>query len=418
MDVSEQIRLALRALSVNKLRSALTMLGIIIGVGAVITLLSVGQGVQNLITSQLQSIGTNLLFVVAGNLDSASMMRSGSVGGLTLSLEDADAIADPFDVPDVIAIAPEVMGGADVSYGKINLRVTVSGVTPAYSPVRNFPVAYGSFIDATDQNTRARVAVLGSDIAAKLFENGAYPIGATIKINASPFKVIGVLESKGGSGGPGGNQDEVLMVPLSTAHERLFQRFRNYRGDPMVSVIYAQVTSEDRMEAAAQEIAELLRQRHDIRFQDDDDFTVINQRDLLAIFGQITGVLTIFLGAIAGISLLVGGIGIMNIMLVSVTERTREIGLRKAVGAKRRDILIQFLIESVTLALLGGALGIILGAAGAFGISRLQSDLTAVVTGQSVLLATGFSAAVGLFFGIYPATRAAKLNPIEALRYE
>ncbi len=415
MDVSEQIRIALRALSVNKLRSALTMLGIIIGVGAVITLLSVGQGVQNLITSQLQSIGTNLLFVVAGNLDSPSMSRS---GGLTLSLEDAEAVADPFSVPDVSAVAPEVMGNTNVSYGRVNLRVTVSGVTPAYTYVRNFPVADGNFIDDTDQSTRARVAVLGSAIAEKLFENGVYPIGATIKINDIPFKVIGVLEAKGGSGGPGGNQDEVLMVPLSTAHERLFPRYRNYRGDPMVSVIYAQVTSEDRMEAAAQEIAELLRQRHNIRFQDDDDFTVINQRDLLAIFGQITNVLTVFLGAIAGISLLVGGIGIMNIMLVSVTERTREIGLRKAVGAKRRDILTQFLIESVILALLGGALGILLGAAGALGISRLQSDLTAVVTPQSVLLATGFSAAVGLFFGIYPATRAARLNPIEALRYE
>jgi putative ABC transport system permease protein len=222
----------------------------------------------------------------------------------------------------------------------------------------------------------------------------------------------------GGAGAPGGNQDEVLLVPLSTAHQRLFPRYVNRQGQPMLSVVYAQVVSEDRMEAAAQTISELLRQRHDIRFQDEDDFTVINQRDLLAIFGQITGVLTIFLGAIAGISLLVGGIGIMNIMLVSVTERTREIGLRKAVGAKRRDILVQFLIESITLALIGGALGILLGALGAFGISQLQDDLVAVVTPQSVALATGFSAAVGLFFGIYPATRASRLNPIEALRYE
>lgn len=417
MDLLEQIRLALRALSVNKLRSALTMLGIIIGVGAVITLLSVGQGVQNLVTGQLQSVGTNLLFVVSGNLDAATS-GARSVSGLTLTLKDADAIADPFNVPDVMTVAPEVLAGANVSFGKINLRVTVSGVTPAYSPVRNFPVAYGNFIDDTDLSTRARVAVLGSRIAERLFEDKAYPIGATIKINNIPFKVIGVLESKGGTGGPGGNQDEVLMVPLSTAHQRLFPRYHNRRGEPMLSVIYAQVVSEDRMEAASKEIAELLRQRHDIRFQDEDDFTVINQRDLLAIFGQITGVLTIFLGAIAGISLLVGGIGIMNIMLVSVTERTREIGLRKAVGAKRRDIMIQFLIESVTLALLGGILGIVLGTAGAYGISRLQSDLTAVVTAQAVLLATGFSAAVGLFFGIYPATRASKLNPIEALRYE
>ena len=216
----------------------------------------------------------------------------------------------------------------------------------------------------------------------------------------------------------GGNQDEVVLVPLSTAHERLFQRYHNSHGEPLVSVAYAQVVTEDRMSIAANEISSLLRQRHNIAFEGQDDFSVINQRDLVAIFGQITGVLTIFLGAIAGISLLVGGIGIMNIMLVSVTERTREIGLRKAVGAKRRDILLQFLIESVVLSLLGGALGIAIGALGAFAISKLQSDLTAVVTPQAILLATGFSAAVGLFFGIYPATRAARLNPIEALRYE
>jgi putative ABC transport system permease protein len=416
MKIVEQIRLALRALSVNKLRSALTMLGIIIGVGAVITLLSVGVGVQNLVTSQLQSIGTNLLFVVSGNLG-GNTGRSAS--GLTLTLNDAQAIGDPFNVPDIVGVAPEVLSNAEVSYGKTKLRVSVSGVTSSYATVRNRPIALGDFLDDTDVSARSRVAVIGSRIAERFFgDTGTYPVGASIKINNIPFRVIGVLEERGGTGGPGGNQDEVVMVPLSTAHERLFPRFHNRRGEPMLSVIYAQVVSEDRMEAASQEISELLRERHDIRFQDEDDFTVINQQDLLSIFGQITNVLTIFLGAIAGISLLVGGIGIMNIMLVSVTERTREIGLRKAVGAKRRDILLQFLIESVVLALIGGLLGIALGASGAMGISRLQSDLVAVVTPQSVALATGFSAAVGLFFGIYPATRAARLNPIEALRYE
>jgi putative ABC transport system permease protein len=280
-------------------------------------------------------------------------------------------------------------------------------------------VALGSFLDDQDVNSRSRVAVIGSRIAERFFgETATYPVGASIKINNIPFRVIGVLEERGGTGGPGGNQDEVVMVPMSTAHERLFPRFHNRKGEPMLSVVYAQVVSEDRMDAASQEISELLRERHDIRFQDEDDFTVINQQDLLSIFGQITNVLTIFLGAIAGISLLVGGIGIMNIMLVSVTERTREIGLRKAVGAKRRDILLQFLIESVVLSLIGGLLGIALGASGAIGISRLQDDLVAIVTPQSIALATGFSAAVGLFFGIYPATRAARLNPIEALRYE
>ncbi len=420
MKISEAIRLALRALSVNKLRSALTMLGIIIGVAAVITLLSVGQGVQVLVTEQLQSVGTNLLFVVPGNIGAGGQAQFRAAARSSLTLADAEAIANPLNVPSVARVAPEVINTATVSYGKKNLRLSVSGVTPAYETVRNSPVAVGNFITESDLAGGSRVAVLGSRAAEKLIGPDVYPIGQTIKINAVPFKVVGVLASKGGGAGVGGgNQDEVVLVPLSTAHRRLFTtRFRDPKGQPLVSVIYAQVISEDRMPQATDEIGQLLRARHNIRYQDEDDFTVINQKDLLAIFGQITGVLTIFLGAIAGISLLVGGIGIMNIMLVSVTERTREIGLRKAVGAKRRDILSQFLIESVILSVIGGLIGIGLGAAGALVVSRLASDLKAVVTWDSVLLATSFSAAVGLFFGIYPATRAARLNPIEALRYE
>jgi putative ABC transport system permease protein len=417
MRVTEHIRLALRALAVNKLRSALTMLGIIIGVGAVITLLSAGQGVERYVKEQLQSIGTNILFVVPGNLSDSQMQRGQNID-LTLSLADAEAVADPFNVPDMAQVAPEIMGSADVTYGNTTLSLSVSGITPAYEDVRNFPVDFGTFITDLDQTGGSRVAVLGSKVAERLYGSDVYPIGTTIKIKNVPFKVVGVLKSKGGTGGPGGNQDETVLVPLSTAHERLFPRYHNSRGQPLVTVIYVQVASEDRMEAAANEITGLLRERHNIQYRDDDDFSVINQKDLLAIFGQITGVLTVFLGAIAGISLLVGGIGIMNIMLVSVTERTREIGLRKAVGAKRRDILTQFLIESVILALVGGTIGILLGVLGATLISYLQASFKPVVTAQSVMLATGFSAAVGLFFGIYPATRAARLNPIEALRYE
>jgi putative ABC transport system permease protein len=416
MNLIESIRIALRGLAVNKLRSALTMLGIIIGVGAVITLMSVGQGVQVLITEELQSVGTNLLFVMPGQFSSSGARPRTGSGAASLTLADAAAIADPFHVPSAMKVAPELMASADVSYGRKDLRIQVSGVTPDYSVVRKFPVDFGAFFSESDMNAQARVAVLGSSTYERLFGASIYPIGEIIKINGIPFKVSGVLQSKGGASG--GNRDDIVLVPLTTAHQRLFPRSRTTRGEPRVSVIYVEVISEDRMDRAADEVTALLRHRHGIRFGADDDFTVISQKDLLAIFGEITGVLTIFLGAIAGISLLVGGIGIMNIMLVSVTERTREIGLRKAVGARRKDILAQFLVEAVVLALIGGFIGILLGASGAAAISRLQDDLKAVLTPQSVLLATGFSAAVGLFFGIYPATRAARLNPIEALRYE
>ncbi len=417
MNSSEHVRLALRALAINKLRSALTMLGIIIGVGAVITLLSVGQGVQNLVTEQLQSIGTNLLFVMPGNLSATqtTVSMGSSMGSLTLA--DAEAIADPLNIPDMAQVAPELMASGEVSYRRDTINVSVSGVTASYESVRNFPVAFGDFISIDDENSAGRVAVIGSKVWESLFGADVYPVGETIKINGIPFKVIGVLQSKGGSGG-GTSEDEMVLVPLSTAHERLFPRYHNQHGDPLVTVIYVQVVNEESMSAASDQIANLLRDRHNIQFQDEDDFTVINQQDLLSIFGEITGVLTIFLGAIAGISLLVGGIGIMNIMLVSVTERTREIGLRKAVGAKRRDILNQFLIESVIMSVIGGILGIGVGSLGAMIVSNLASGLNATVTFQSVALATGFSAAVGLFFGIYPATRAARLNPIDALRYE
>jgi putative ABC transport system permease protein len=261
------------------------------------------------------------------------------------------------------------------------------------------------------------VAVIGQTVVKTLFPGGEYPIGQTIKINKLPFKVVGVLEKKGG--GLFGDQDAVVLIPLGTAQQRLFNA-RGPDGKYVVSVVYVQARdgSDVAMESLAKEIIAVLRERHNIQFRDEDDFTVVTQNDLISAFGEITGVLTIFLGAIAGISLLVGGIGIMNIMLVSVTERTKEIGLRKAVGAKRRDILWQFLIEATTLSLLGGVVGILLGAAGARAVVSLQPDVPVAVTLDSVLLATGFSAAIGLFFGMYPAVRAAALNPIDALRYE
>ncbi len=415
MNLTSSIRIALRGLSSNKLRSALTMLGIVIGVGAVITLLSVGQGVEQYIAQQFQSIGSNLLFVVPGQLQQTpGALRRGSASqGLTYG--DALAIADPFNVPDVVAVAPELGRFTAVTAGKRDALPQVLGVTPVYTSVRNWEVVLGEFIDKDALVTQSRVAVLGQTLAERLFPDEDYPIGQTIKIGAVPFRVIGVMEEKGGSGF--GDQDNAVFVPLTTAQARIY-RDRTISGEYRVSVIYAAAVSEDRMEAAANQIADLLRQRHNIAYRDDDDFTVINQSDIISIFGEITGVLTIFLGSIAAISLLVGGIGIMNIMLVSVTERTREIGLRKAVGAKRRDILLQFLIEAVVISTIGGFVGLGLGIAGAQLVSRLAEELTAVTSVQSVLLAIGFSAAVGLFFGIYPATRAARLNPIDALRYE
>ncbi len=416
MSVSEALRVALRALSANKLRSILTMLGIIIGVGAVITLLSVGRGVERYVTSQFQSIGSNLLFVVPGQLSNSGPPRAaGGITSSTLTMSDVQALRDPARTPDVIAVAPEVTRFTTVTAGKREAFPQVGGVEPAYATVRNWKIAAGRFISPEDVIGHSRVAVIGQSVVDKLFPDNQAVANQTIKINDIPFRVIGVLEKRGGSGF--GDEDNQIFVPITTAQTRLFPN-RTTSGDYRVSVVYAQAVSEDKMDDAANQIAQVLRETHNITYSNDDDFTVISQADLISIFGQITGVLTLFLGAIAGISLLVGGIGIMNIMLVSVTERTREIGIRKAVGAKRRDVLIQFLLEAVVLSLIGGFVGIALGALGAFAVSKLQSDFQTYVTLDSILLATGFSAAVGLFFGIYPATRAARLNPIDALRYE
>jgi putative ABC transport system permease protein len=412
MNITESIRIAVGALAANKLRSILTMLGIIIGVGAVITLVSVGQGVEKMVTDSIQGIGSNLIFVIPGNSEGS---RTQSPRSLTYA--DAQAIADPRNVPDAVAVVPEVMGFIQVTYGNKDTETYVSGVTPEYEDVRNFHPEFGRFISTEDVVGRSRVAVLGQTVLEDLFPEGAYPIGQVIKINQVPFRVVGVLEKKGGSGF-GGDEDDIIFVPLTAAQTRLFPGRRSLSGEYTVSAVYAQVSDEKRIEAAMDDITELLRARHKIKFRDEDDFTVINQADIVSFAGDIFGVLTLYLGAIAAIALLVGGIGIMNIMLVSVTERTREIGIRKAVGAKRRDILLQFLIESMVMSMLGGFIGIGLGFAGSQVVTSLAENLETTITPGAILLATGFSMAVGLFFGIYPATRAAQLNPIEALRYE
>ncbi len=411
MTFAESIRIALRALLSNKLRAILTMLGIIIGVGAVITLMSVGKGVEQLVQESFQEIGSNLLFVFPGSLEGTSSTRRPE-----MTMSDYRAIADPFRVPDAVGVAPEVAGRADVVNGRRDIRTDISGVTPEFSILRKKEIAFGSFVSDADVSARSRVAVLGSKAYENLFEEGVYAIGQTIKINRVPFRVIGVLEESGGSSF--GGVDNTIYVPLTTAHARLFPNWRSRQGEPLLSTIYVQVADEALMDRASEQITELLRQRHDIAFRDDDDFSIIKQTDIISIFGDITGVLTLFLGAIAAISLVVGGIGIMNIMLVSVTERTREIGIRKAVGAKRRDILVQFLVEAVVLSLIGGGIGIALGITGSQVVAGLAEQLTTVVTPDVILLSTGVSAAVGLLFGIYPAFRAARLNPIDALRYE
>jgi len=421
MNVYESIRVALQGLAANKLRSSLTMLGIVIGVGAVIALLALGQGTQAAVTEEIQGIGSNLIFIMPGSEEGHGPGATRSVAD-TLTLADAEAIAAPGNVPGVVAVAPEFNNNADVVYGSESVNATITGTTPDYPLVRSSSPEMGEFFTEQHNTTMARVAVLGHQTAEDLF-GGSDPLGRTIKINPSTgsgqssvhFRVIGVMEEKGG--GMGGSVDNTVFIPISTAQRKLFGGRATSGTGWKVSSINVSLVSEETMDAATDEITLLLRQQHKIRPGEDDDFSVMSQEDILGMAEQITGILTIFLGAIAAISLLVGGIGIMNIMLVSVTERTREIGIRKAVGAKRRDILMQFLIEAVVLSVIGGLLGILLGA----GIAVLveQSGLmTTVISAEAMLLATGFSVAVGLFFGIYPSMRAARLHPIEALRYE
>ena len=420
MSMLEGVWVALQGLAANKMRSALTMLGIIIGISSAIILVSVGQGVQQSVGEEIQGIGSNLIFILPGNVGEAQKSGRSSflrtVGTSSLTYEDTVALRDTHAVPNVVGVAAEFVGYGKVVWGNKNHDTSINGVTPAYEDVRNFHAQFGDFISNADVTNQARVCVLGRTVARKLFPPGVSPIGQTVKINRVSFRVIGLMEEKGGSSF--GDEDDVVFVPLSTAHTRLFQA-RDVSGDYTVSIIYVAIADESFIDQTRADIAQLLRQRHGIFYQgEEDDFSIITQSDVISVLGNLTAMLTLFLGLISIVSLVVGGIGIMNIMLVSVTERTREIGIRKAVGAKRRDILVQFLLEAMMLGLIGGCVGILLGIVGSRTIGEAVANLATRVSWDTILIATGFSMAVGLFFGIYPAARASNLHPIDALRYE
>jgi putative ABC transport system permease protein len=408
MSLFRAIIEALESLSANKMRSGLTIIGIVIGVAAVIAIVSIGRGAENTITGSIQGIGTNLIFVFRGGSEEVRNPKP-------LTLGDADAISDPFQAPSIAGVAPLLQGRGEVTMGGEVTNTTIEGVTPDYGPVRNIEVTEGNFITQEHLLGQASVVLLGTEVAETLFGRTAGLVGETVRIEGQPFRVIGVLASKGGSGFS--NEDDRVIVPLSTAQVRLIRRSTRDRVDALI----ASAVDAESVPQASEEIAQILRARHRTAIGA-DDFTVFTQQDFLDTAQTITGVLTIFLGGIAAISLLVGGIGIMNIMLVSVTERTREIGLRKALGARRIDILIQFLTESALLSMIGGIVGIGLGATISYVVgeiaARQNATLNPAISLDTILLATLFSTAVGLFFGLYPANRAASLEPVEALRYE
>ncbi len=418
MTFTQALLEAIESLNGNKMRSGLTVLGIVIGVAAVIAMLAVGNGAQASITGSISSIGTNLLFVFSGAAEGppggTGSGRSGNnVRPLTLS--DAEAISDPFAAPSVESVAPAIQGNGTLTFGGEKSTTTISGVTPAYSTVRNLELAEGEFLNEEHMLGRMSVVVLGPETAEAIFGHTDGIVGETIRIEGQPFRVIGVLVAKGG--GAFGSEDNSAYIPFTTAQARLIKRDSR----DQIDVLFVQATTAESVTQAADEISNILRQRHRTPIGA-DDFTVFTQQDFLKTFETITGVLTIFLGGIAGISLLVGGIGIMNIMLVSVTERTREIGLRKALGARKKDILLQFLTESSLLSLIGGVIGVMFGWLIAFTVGQVATatgnNFTPIVGTDAILLSTSFSAIIGLFFGIYPASRAASLEPVEALRYE
>jgi putative ABC transport system permease protein len=404
------VQIAFRALRVNKLRSGLTMLGIIIGVAAVIAMVAVGSGATARIQEQIQSIGSNMIMVIPGSITSSGI-RLGAGNAVTLTQDDAKAIAA--ECPAVAAVAPVSRGGAQVVYGNNNWATSIQGTTPDYLAIRDNQIAEGQSFTQQDVDSDAKVAVLGKTVVDNLF-GGSDPIGQVIRVKNVPFTVVGTLAPKGQSP-MGQDQDDVILLPISTAKKKVLGV--NQANAASVGSILVQARDGSLMSQAEEQTRALLRQRHRLQPNQEDDFTVRNLEEVFSAQESSARVMSILLASIASVSLIVGGIGIMNIMLVSVTERTREIGLRQAVGAKTKDILTQFLVEAVTLSLVGGVIGIVLGGAASALISHFAQWNT-LVSPTAILMAFAFSAFVGIFFGYYPARKAAFLDPIEALRYE
>lgn len=402
------LKIAVRALRTNKMRSFLTTLGIIIGIAAVIAMVAIGTGASRIISDQIASIGSNILLVLPGSRTSGGL-RLGSGTTPTLTYDDAKAISR--ECPSVAVTAPIVRGAAQVVFGNMNWSTAVMGITPEYLEVRDWPVVEGRSLSQLDVEGTTKNCLIGRTVADNLF-GSEDPVGKIVRVKKIPFTVVGVMDRKGRSP-QGSDQDDIVFVPLRTAQRKLFgSQFPNSVGSIMI-----QAKSEQELGRAEEQVNDLLTQRHRIGTSREVDFTVRNLSELLDVAEQSSKAMSLLLGAVASISLIVGGIGIMNIMLVSVTERTREIGIRMAIGAKERDILLQFLTEAVLLTLIGGIIGMLLGIGGAKLVSAVF-DWPTLISFQAIAMAFGFSGAVGIFFGFYPARKAASLNPIEALRHE